>query len=95
MKHTLKKITLSTALSTALFIVPPTQINALSILGTSIDEATLPAQILQNLSLVAEVTQTAEQIRQYYTMIESIGRLPQQQWDQFQNLILGRLLIHM
>lgn len=88
MKHTLKKITLSTALATALFINVPTESRAFSIFGTSIDEATLPMQIIQNESLIKETIQTAEQIQQYYTMLESIGQLPQQQWDQFQNLFL-------
>jgi len=88
MKDTIKKITLSVALSTALFITAPTSTQAISIFGVSIDEATLPMQIIQNVSLVTETIQTAEQIKQYYTMLESIGQLPQQQWDQFQSLFL-------
>lgn len=88
MKKTMKKITISVALSAALFINIPTESKAFSIFGTSIDEATLPAQMIQNVSLVAEVTNTLTQIKQFKLMLKSIGKLPQQQWDQFQDLFL-------
>ena len=91
MKKTMKKILISSSLSLAVIsvITLPTQTKAIDPVAILATVAGPDSKWLaQAMDLTMKIFHYRAELKKYEMMVKSIGRLPQQQWDQFRSLFL-------